>query len=85
MHRMPYETVSFTLILELFSKYLRNFQVVSDIGGFLGLFLGCSMLSIIEIIFFLNKIIAKIAFNLWREWRNDRRVQSLNPNIINVR
>lgn len=34
------------------------FLVISDIGGFLGLFLGASMLSIMEIVFFaLSKIL----------------------------
>lgn len=62
-----------------------NFLVIADIGGFLGLFLGCSVLSIIEIFFFSGNMISAIVVNFWRRLRNKRRVQHLNQNIIHVR
>ena len=44
----------------LISLYI--FTVVSDVGGLLGLFIGCSLLSIVEIIYFLLAALFRFAF-----------------------
>jgi hypothetical protein len=44
--------------VEKFISYkLQNF--VSDVGGLLGLFMGCSLISIVEIFFFIIRFVTK--------------------------
>lgn len=51
-----YEDISYTVIEEVASKTLEDF--VADVGGFLGLCIGVSLLSFIEIVEILYKIIS---------------------------
>ena len=43
-----------------------DFSVVADIGGLLGFFLGCSILSLIEIVYFLFDTCATSLFNRFK-------------------
>jgi hypothetical protein len=60
---------------------LTFFSVISDIGGYLGLFLGCSLLSIIEIFFFLG---AKIYEITTRIFCKDKKVVDIPTKSENV-
>lgn len=49
-----FESFFFRIQKLLLNKFLKLlFLVVADVGGYLGLFLGCSLISIVEILFYL--------------------------------
>ena len=54
------------------------FLVVADIGGLLGFFLGCSILSLIEIIYFIFEMCCN---KLKNRLNNQKQIQS-NKNLV---
>jgi Amiloride-sensitive sodium channel len=47
--------------LKNFNYKIHNlFSVIADFGGLLGLFMGCSLLSIVEVLFFITKSILEV-------------------------
>lgn len=60
----------------MFSSILmRILSVIADIGGLLGLFLGCSLLSLVEIFFFIFTGTFELIFRL-------RKIDTLDQEII---
>lgn len=71
------------LEFELFKEFTFNFTGIADVGGLLGLFLGCSLLSLVEVLYLIISAMTK-AIKKKDHIKSIRKV-TVDPDIIKLK
>lgn len=61
MYHINFKIVSLKIFFKIYFAFAFNLciLVIADFGGLLGLFLGCSLLSMIEVLYFIGIVLKK--------------------------